>query len=210
MAITTTQRTDILTATVAMFGASAGGYLSELTDIFTANGSDMTKFMTALSGTTAYKNLYPSYLTNSEKAIKMAAAYGLTDTTTAGSAGKQAYDYFLAGINANKNDGAMFAEANAFLATTTDAAFTTTKTLLNNKTAVAEYYSVTLASTSKDLTTLQSSVSTVTATTDVSTPTAIAAVIAGTAAATTGLTFSLTTSIDTITGTAGNDTFNAV
>ncbi|HQS67436.1 MAG TPA: hypothetical protein PLM93_09670, partial [Sulfuricurvum sp.] len=198
MAITSTQRTQIVQATVAMFGAAPGGYMTELTALFEATGSNITNFMKALATTTAFTNqaAYANFKTTTEKATSMAAAYGLTDITTAGSAGKQAYDYFAAELNKGVSIGEIFAAANTFLTGTTDAAFTATKTLLTNKTTVAEYYTVTQGGTSTTLTTLQSAVSSVTATTDVSTPTAIAAVIAATAAATTGQTFTLTTGVN--------------
>ncbi|MCL4432859.1 MAG: Ig-like domain-containing protein [Epsilonproteobacteria bacterium] len=176
--ISATQTSDIVKATVVMFSAAPGGYMQELKNSFIANGSDMTKFMTALSESSIFTNQYPNNMSNTEKAAKMAGAYGLTDITTEGTAGKQAYDYFLNGLTANKNMGAMFAEANAFIATTTDAAFTTTKTLLANKTAVAEHYTVGLGSTSKDYAVLESAISGVTSTTDVSTNTALDAAIA--------------------------------
>jgi len=212
MAITSTERTQIVKATVAMFGAAPGGYMTELTNLFVANGNNITNFMKALATTTAFTNqaAYSNFKTVEEKATSMAAAYGLTDITTAGSAGKQAYDYFVAQLTANVSIGEVFAAANSFLASTTDTAFATTKTLLTNKTAVAEYYTVDLASSSTTLSTLQATISSVTATTDVSTSTAKAAVINSSAASTTGSTYTLSTAIDTLTGTSGNDTFIGV
>jgi len=47
MAITETQRTEIVKATVAMFGAAPGGYMTALTDLYTSVNGNMNAFMNA-------------------------------------------------------------------------------------------------------------------------------------------------------------------
>lgn len=205
MAITAQQRTDIVKITVAMFGATPGGYLAELETMFTASGSNIATFAATLANTDAFKN-QTAYAnkTNEEKATAMAAAYGLTDVTTVGSAGKQAYDYFLGELTAGTNMGYIFAAANNFLATTTNADFTATKTYLKNKTTVAEYY-LDSGLTSTDVPTLQSKISSVTS--DAATVTAAKTAIDTEAFNATAI--QLTTGTDSKVGTAGNDFYNA-
>lgn len=209
--LTPTQRTDIIKIAVATFGVAPGGYMNVLTQMFFDAGSDLTAFANALTATDAFKSQagYTVFSTNAESAAKMAAAYGLTDITTADSAGKAAYDFFLANLNAEVPMGTLFVAANEFLAAQpADSAFADVAKMLANKAAVAEYYTVNLAGTSTDLGQLASVVSSVTAASDVSTPEAMAAIIAASAAGTTGQTFTLTTGVDTVTGTSANDTIN--
>jgi len=203
MAITETQRTEIVKATVAMFGAAPGGYMTALTDLYTSVNGNMNAFMNALAETAAFQNTFTNFNTNAEKAVKMALNYGLDSTTDAGTA---AIAYFTQNLDAGVSIGSLFAAANTFLSTTTDAAFADAKAELANKTTVASYYTVDMAGTSTDLAVLASTVADVTATTDVTDP---AAIIENTAAATTGQTYNLTTGVDAITGTIGADTINA-
>jgi len=208
MAITATQRAEITKLAVAMFNVAPGGYLEELIQIYTENGSSLQALANVLASTPAFKsNVFnPVVLTTEEIAEKMTNGLGMADITTG--AGKTAYDFFVAQLNAGESIGNLYATAVNYLSGTPAAEFNDVKAQLENKTKVAEYYTVHMASAEKDLGKLKAAVENVDANTDVATTAAIQAVIANTAAAATGQTFTLTTSVDNFVGGEGNDVFN--
>ncbi len=217
MAITTAERAQIIKVTVAMFGAAPGGYMDDLVALFEANGKDITAFAKALANTPVFQdvNYYPNYLTSEEIAEKMTKSFGLDPQDNG--AGTQAYNYFLSALNGSTDTygtiGELFAAAIDYLdnvaANDANNPFNAAAKALENKTKVAEYYTVQMAADTTDLGLLKSVVENVDANTDVADP---AAIIANTPAVVTGQTFTLTASADlgaSFTGTDGNDVYSA-
>ena len=201
MAITTVERTNILKLVVAMFNAPAGSvYLSEITSVFEANGRNLSALAQTLSNTGAFKALNPNFQSPQEFAAKFLTPYGLQNNATA-------VDFIVSKVNAGINKGQIgFEAASAIDAYTgTDAAIIAAKAIQNNKTSVAEFYSVTKAVPQTDLAQLQAAFAGVTAA--VSSVAAANASIDGTTSVSTA--FNLTTGVDSLFGTAGADTFTA-
>ncbi|KUJ72459.1 calcium-binding protein [Thiomicrospira sp. WB1] len=212
MAITAEQQTQIIKLASTMFDAAPGGYLQELKDIFESVGQDLNAFASVLEGTPAFQgeDFYPSSMTNEDAATKMAATYGL-DTSTA--AGEEAYNFFLSGLNAGTSKGALFVEANDYLANVgEDSDFANVAKTLDNKVAVAEYYSVEIDADNTDLTQLSKVTNNIDADTDVSTNEAISTLVDDNLneIIVDGETFTLTTGTDDVlNGTAQSDLFDA-
>lgn len=199
MALTTAERTNIIKLVVAMFNAAPGAtYLGELTVAYEANGRSLSNLAKDLSQTTAYKALNPVFQTASEFATALLTPLGLQANTTA-------IDFVTAKFNAGVSKGQIAFDVAVALAATTATEFADAKAILNNKTAVAEYYSVTKAISQTNVATLQQSISTVTK--DAASVTAANSAIDGSGVANAGNTFTLTTGIDVLNGTTGNDTF---
>ncbi|BDV01801.1 S-layer protein [Thermodesulfomicrobium sp. WS] len=205
MAMTTEQRAEIIKIVVGMFGAAPGAtYLSELS----AYAGKPAQLVQDLTATGAFTSLYPSFLTNEEFATNFITKL-LGNAVTDAAAKAWAIDWMKNGLDAGLSRGQMIFEAIKALDAldSTDTTWGKAAKQFDNQVAVAEYYSVTLASQVTDLTKLQSVVASVTDTTDVSTPEKIQEIIDQTPGGTTGQTFTLTIGTDTLTGTAGNDTF---
>ncbi|MDB5892439.1 MAG: Hemolysin-type calcium-binding repeat-containing protein, partial [Polaromonas sp.] len=137
MAITTAERTNILKLVVAMFNAPAGStYLSEITSVFEANGRSLSALAQTLSTTGAFKALHPNFQSSSEFAAKFLTPYGLQNNAIA-------VDWVISKLNAGVNKGQIALEAATAIDayTGTDAGLIAAKSIQNNKTAVAEYYS---------------------------------------------------------------------
>jgi|GEM_PF-686146 len=199
MALTTTERSDIIKLVVGMFNAAPGStYLSQFTVAYEANGRSLSNLAKDLAKTGAFLSINPVFQTGSEFATSFLTPLGLQANT-------EAVAFIVARFNAGESKGQIALEALTALNASTAPAFANAKAILNNKTAVAENYSVAQNGSATALAALQSVVATVTA--DAASVTAAIAVNAGVAAA--GQTFSLTQGLDTITGTAGNDTINA-
>lgn len=197
MAITTQERTNILKLTVGLFNAAPGAnYLSEFTSVFEANGHNLAALAGTLGTTGAFQSLYPSFQTASEFATKFLTTLGLQGNT-------EAVDFVTAKFNAGVPKAQIIFDALVALDASTSAEFAAAKAILVNKAAVAENYSVTLGASSTSLETLQGALANVTA--DPASVTAANAANAGG----NGQTFTLTVNQDSLTGTAGNDTFNA-
>lgn len=197
MAINTHERTNILKLTVGLFNAAPGAnYLSEFTSVFEANGHNYGALALTLGTTGAFQSLYPNFQTASEFAAKFLATLGLQGNT-------EAVDFVTAKFNAGVPKAQIIYDALVALDASTSAEFADARAILDNKAAVAENYSVTLGASSTSLATLQGAVANVTA--DAASVTAANAANAGG----NGQTFTLTVNQDSLTGTAGNDTFNA-
>jgi len=200
MAITATERTQIIELTTLMFSAAPGAtYLSQIVALYEGNGRKLDVLAAQLAQTSVYTALNPGFQTSAEFATKLLTPLGLQGDAIA-------TDFVVSRLNAGASKAsvvyAAFQALNGIVAT--DAAiYQNAKATLLNKTTVAEYYSATLLGSATDLATLQSVVGTVTA--DPATVTAAQNALSSI----TGQTFSLTTSVDTIIGTAGNDTINA-
>ena len=171
MAISTQERTNIIKLVVGMFNAAPGAaYLNEFVDAFDAMGNSYEGLATALGNTGAFKSLYPSSLTNEEKATKFLKTLGLENNT-------EAQEWVAGKLNAGEAMSSVILQALVAIIETTSPDFADAQALLNNKAAVAEYYSVTLGQSSDDLATLQGQLSNVKADSDVSSPDAIEALL---------------------------------
>jgi S-layer protein len=203
MAITAAERTQIIELTSLMFNAAPGAfYLSQIVAVYESNGRSLQTLANILGSTPIYQSLNPNFQTAAEFAADLLTPLGLQNDTFATS-------FIVSRFNAGQSKASIVFQAFTALngVTATDAAqYQAAKTALLNKTAVAEYYSVTKEGAATDLITLQSVVGGVT---DVA-ATVDAAKAAVDALVITGQTFTLTTGIDTIVGTAGNDIIVAV
>ena len=197
--VTSQERTNILKLVAGMFNAVPGAtYLEEFTTSFLALNKDYGALATALGNTGAFKSLYPSSLTVEETATKFLTTLGLAANT-------EAQDFVQAKLNAGESIASVIFQSLVALveSTSADPQIVAAQAQLTNKAAVAEYYSVTLGTSSDSLAALQAVVANVTAD-----PASVDAAKEGSAGAN-GQTYTLTQGLDTIAGTSGNDTINA-
>ena len=211
MSLTSTERTGIVSLSVAMFNAAPGAtYLGELTNLFEANGRSLAELGKLLSATPVYQAISPTYQTAEEFAAQFLGPLNL-------SANAEAIAYVTSRINAGQSKGEVAAEAAAALAgyTGTDAQLLAAKATLANKTTVAENYSVVLGAGGVNLADLQASIASVT-----SDAASVAAAIAAnkTGGTNPGQLFNLAVNggavngvqtFDSLAGTSGNDLFLA-
>lgn len=199
MALTTAERTNIIKLVVGMFNAAPGAtYLSELTTAFEANGRSLSNLAKDLALTPAYRAINQNFQTAAEFATSFLTPLGLQ-------ANAIAVDFVTAKFNAGVSKGQIAYEAIVALDASTAAEFADAKAIVNNKTTVAEYYSVTKAISQTNVGTLQQVVSTVTK--DAATVTAANAAVDSSGVANAGSTLVFTNTIDNLQGTSGNDTF---
>jgi hypothetical protein len=200
MAITATERTQIIELVTLMFNAAPGAtYLSDIVSVYEANGHNLQALAETLGQTGIYQSLNPNFQTAAEFASSFLTPLGLQGDAFA-------TDFIVSRFNSGVSKADI--EYQAFQAlngvtSSSPSQYVNAKAILMNKEAVAEYYSVATGGSATDLSTLQNVLSGVTA--DASTVTAAENVINGTAGG--GQTFNLTTNIDNLTGTSGNDTF---
>lgn len=201
MALSTAERTNIIKLVVGMFNAAPGAtYLADLTVAFEANGRSLSNLAKDLALTPAYKALNPVFQTAAEFATAFLTPLGLQANTVA-------IDFVTAKFNAGVSKGQIAYEALVALDASTATEFADAKAIVNNKTTVATYYSVTKAVSVTNVGQLQASISTVTK--DAASVTAAQGTIDSTAGQGAGNTVALTSAVDIITGTSGNDVFNA-
>jgi hypothetical protein len=200
MAITATERTQIIELVTLMFNAAPGAtYLSDIVSVYEANGHNLQALAETLGQTGIYQSLNPNFQTAAEFASSFLTPLGLQGDAFA-------TDFIVSRFNSGVSKADI--EYQAFQAlngvtSSSPSQYVNAKAILMNKEAVAEYYSVATGGSATDLSTLQNVLSGVTA--DASTVTAAENVINGTAGG--GQTFALTTNIDNLVGTSGNDTF---
>jgi len=201
MAITATERTQIVELAVLMFNAAPGAtYLSQLVSMYEANGHNLQALAVTLAATPAYQSLNPNFQLAADFATAFLTPLGLQ-------ADSVAVAFVTSKFNAGESKGQIAYEAFVALngiTTANGAQYQAAKAILLNKTAVAEYYSETLNVAQTNLAVLQAAINNVTAD-----PASVTAAETALLSAS-GQTYALTTGIDTIAGTAGNDTFNAV
>jgi hypothetical protein len=201
MAITATERTQIVELAVLMFNAAPGAtYLSQLVSMYEANGHNLQALAVTLAGTPAYQSLNPNFQVAADFATAFLTPLGLQ-------ADSVAVTFVTSKFNAGESKGQIAFEAFTALNAITSAngaQYQAAKAILLNKTAVAEYYSETLGVAQTNLAILQTAISGVTA--DSASVTAAENALLSAS----GQTYALTTGIDVLAGTAGNDTFNAV
>lgn len=207
MAITSTQKTEILEIVAGLFNAAPGG--SNLTDLanLVSGGMTTSQLADALAANALFTNgIMGGKVTVEDQAKVLAQNFGLAADSDPGSAGSQAVAYFTQLINDGVGLGNIVFQAVTYLSGTPATEFTTAATLLANKVLVADAYSQT--SSSSDLSTLQNVLSAVVGD-HAYTAAEVAAIVGGGASST----ITLTTGTDNVTGTSGNDTiigeFNA-
>lgn len=194
--ITVQERTTILKLVAGMFNAAPGAtYLNEFTDAFVALNKDFGALAVALGNTAPFQSLYPSYLTAEEFANKFLATLGLKDNA-------EAQDWVQAHKNAGEDNASIIFQALVAIEASTADEFKAARDQLANKAKVAEHYSVTLGQSSDSLATLQGVVASITAD-----PQTVEDAIGNTGG--NAGNFTLTHLADYLTGTAGDDVFQA-
>lgn len=206
MAITKEQETQILKVVAGLFNAAPGGNnLTELANLV-EGGASISDLADALAAHTLFTNgIMSGRVTVEDQVSVLMNNFGVVADSDPASAGSQAEAYFTQQIEAGVGFGQIVYDAVTFLTNSTDPAFATAKTLLDNKVLVAEAYSLKVAS--GDLSTLQSVLAGVTGTAPY-TKADVDAILLG-ITPTGGETFNLTINQDNLTGTSGNDIFNA-
>lgn len=160
MAITATERSQIVELAVLMFNAAPGAeYLSQIVSVYEANGRSLQTLAGILGGTSVYAALNPNTQTAEAFADAFLTPLGLQ-------ADSLARDFIIAKMNAGVSKGAIVYEAYAALNSVPDSAnnqYSAANAILNNKVAVATYYSVDRGIAATDLASLQTALSGVTA-----------------------------------------------
>lgn len=205
MAITKEQETQILKVVAGLFNAAPGGNnLTELANLV-EGGASISDLADALAANALFTNgVMSGRVTVEDQVSVLMNNFGVVADSDPASAGSQAETYFTQQIEAGVGFGQIVYDAVTFLTNSTDPAFATAKTLLDNKVLVAEAYSLKVAS--GDLSTLQKVLAGVTGAAPY-TKADVDAILVG-LTPTGGETFALTTSADIVTGTSGNDTIN--
>jgi len=200
MAITATERTAIIKLTALMFNAAPGAtYLSQIVSIYESNGHNLQSLAVTLAGTGAYQSLNPNFQTAAEFATALLTPLGLQNDTVA-------KDFVTARFNAGASKGQIAYEGYVALTSLGSGAtgvYATALAVLNNKTEVAEYFSVTKSVDATDLATLQAVLSGVTA--DHATVVTAEAQIDNGTLGTDGIEATLSTSQDGVQGTSSAD-----
>jgi hypothetical protein len=152
MAITATERTQILQLLVMMFDAAPGAtYLSDVTAIYEANGHNLEATALVLGTVPIFNSLHPNFQTASDFATDMLSTVGLENDSFA-------TDWVISRFNAGEPKAQIMFEAWQALENLPDGVapqYTAAALELNNKATVSEYYSVTLGGHALDVATLQ-------------------------------------------------------
>jgi hypothetical protein len=160
MAITATERTQIVELAVLMFNAAPGAtYLSQLVSMYEANGHNLQALAVTLAATPAYQSLNPNFQLASDFATAFLTPLGLQ-------ADSVAVAFVTSKFNAGESKGQIAFEAFTALNGITSAngpQYQAAKAILLNKTAVAEFYSEVKAVAELNLSTLQNVLASVTA-----------------------------------------------
>lgn len=153
MAITTTERTQIIELTVLMFDAApSANYLSEIVSVFEANGHNLQALARTLGSTGAYLSLNTNFQTAADFATKLLAPLKLD-------ADAFARDFVISRFNSGVSKAdisfAVFNALNNDVTTSSPAQYQAAKAILMNEVDVATYYAVTKGITGTDLSALQ-------------------------------------------------------
>lgn len=212
MAISSTQKTEILKIVAGLFNAAPGG--SNLTELANLVDGGMTtsQLADALAANTLFTSgMLAGKVTVDDQVNVLMNNFGMVADSDPASAGSLAKDYFTAQITNKVGFGKIVFDAVTFLSpvspATVTAGFETAATLLANKALVADAYSLT--SSSSDLATLQTIVGSVKG--DHAYTAADVAQILKDVGAVAGKSFTLTSGSDsgsTFAGTSADDTFN--
>jgi len=200
MALTTAQQSAVFKLAVGLFNAAPGGFYNEVAGLVVGTLSPSAA-ADALINTNAFQAIIPSnLLTNEQFAAKFVESLVGSYATQANK------DWAVAQIVGQLNGGASTGAA-AYWAIdslsqvpTNDANWGAAAAALNNKMAVAQYFTVTAPNGSHDLAALQGLLI------DVTNDAGSVAVAEANATSTS---INLTTSVETTLGTAGNDLFKA-
>jgi Ca2+-binding RTX toxin-like protein len=161
MAITTTERAQIIELTVLMFDAAPGSnYLSQIVSMYESNGHNLQSLARTLAITGAYQSLNANFQTAGDFATKLLAPLNL-DTDAF------ARDFVMSKFNSGVSKGdialAVMNALNNDVTSSSPAQYVAAKAILLNETEVATYYSVTKGIAETDLTKLQAVLNPVTA-----------------------------------------------
>lgn len=209
MALTTATQNQLYQFFAIAFDAAPGvTYMSQLTDAVNA-GMTVPDIVEVFTTKTQFTSVYPNFYTSNQFATKLID--NVVGNSAAATAKAAAVADVEAALTAGWSRGQVVYQIFSNLAAKpeTDATWGNTAKMMANQVAVAKYVTETQLVDTVDLTTLKGFLANVTAASDVSTPAAIQAITgAATSAAIPGQTFTLTTAVgETVTGTAGNDTF---
>lgn len=158
MALTPQERTGLIKLAVGMFNAAPGAtYFSELAAVYEgAAGRSLSTVASILSNSTAFLSANPPSQLPVDFARSFLMPLGL-DTNV------EAVDFMVARLNTGANKGALIVQALNAIDGSSSPVFANAKAILNNKTLVAENYTLTLARTETNLVALKAAIATVTA-----------------------------------------------
>ncbi|MES2627242.1 MAG: Ig-like domain-containing protein, partial [Pseudomonadota bacterium] len=149
MAITSQERSKLISLVVGMFNGSPGAaYLADLTAVYESNGHSLVQLARALSDSPLFTTLSHASQTAGEFADWFLTPLGLQGNTVA-------LDFVVSRFNAGMSKGEIIYEALQALQETTASDFQDAGAILNNKTTVAHYHSVDMALSGENLTELQ-------------------------------------------------------
>lgn len=207
MAISDTQKADILKVVAGLFNAAPGGiYLTDLANFVSSGGTIQQLSNTLAANPIFTTNILAGKVTVGDQVDVLMNHFGVAADSDPASAGSQAFNYFQNRLENGDGFGDIVYDAVTFLSTTTDTAFAGAKTLLDNKVKVADAFSKINFST--DLSVLQNVLSKVSGSAPY-TDADVKAILDGSGG---GDLFKLTVDEDSgaaFTGAAGNDTFDA-
>ncbi len=210
--LTSAQQKAAFEMGVGLFGISMGTtYLSAVADYLTSPGATMEDlYDIVLSSTVANSFGYYNYQTSAQFADKLVAS--MLPAGTSSAIAQQAKDAIVAMMSDGMSKGATAMAVIDFLSDTSasDATFGAAAKQLDNRVAVAEYFTLTKGNASTDLALLPATLSGVTNTTDISSAAKIDAILAAAAdgiAAAPVLTMG--TGMDMLTGNAADNLYVA-
>ncbi|SDG92918.1 hypothetical protein [Nitrosomonas sp. Nm132] len=212
MAISDTQKQYIVGLTVGLFnGAPGANFLREFSNLI-ERGTSFEELADFLVATPQFRqDILKGAVTSQEIAAALLKNFGLTaGNTDPASADAQAEKFVVDSLNAGRDIGDIIIEAGLYLLGTPAPEFADTANLFKNKMLVAEIYS--RENADDNVGDLQAVLAGVTADGPTTEADAVA-YLAGLGIIVdghTGETFTLTPGADTIPGTTGNDTINAL
>lgn len=160
MAISSTEQTKIINLLIGMFNAVPGSTnLDAIIDFYEENNNDLSLLAEELSSLSLFSEQFDE-LTDTLISEIIISNFGMTTSTTFG---EIAHTFVLSELINGKSEWEIIKEAvDYFTSGDADSMFDDVVSLLNNKTEVAEYYSITLARSSTNFSDLQSVLSNVT------------------------------------------------
>ena len=206
MAITAETRTELIGVVVGLVGAAPGANNLSLLADSVDGGATVAQVAVDLASHPAFIAIYPNFLTNEEFANAwVPTLIGASGDEVTAAVYDEVIAAVVAALNAGTSRGEIMWQAINFLANLdeADGDLGAAAARFNNRTEVAEAYSVTTLQSADTLEELQGVVNDV-GSTQASVDTALAAV---TGSSNEGQTFTLTTVADDFTGTVNNDTF---
>jgi len=203
--MTAAQKTDMYRFFSIAFNAAPGvTYMAQL-DTAVASGMTTQAIVNVFSEKAEFTTTYPTTDDNATFAAKLVE--GIVGTSASFAAKVEAVNDVKGALAIGMTRGDVVFKIFGNLAgLTADATWGATAAMMNNKVAVAAYYTETLATDSTDLAALRTVLAHVAATTDVSTPAAMAAAMVAPGVAPTAQTFTLTAATNNFALTTGNDT----